>query len=119
MKIYYAHCISNYNTQEEKDDVKLLRKLGFSVVNPNTKKNQERYKVIGMEHSKTLLRGCKALAFRPVPSGTISSGVAAEIAMARVKGLPVIELPVNIYRRTMTRRQTIDYIKEERGGWPL
>jgi hypothetical protein len=61
---------------------------------------------------KPMVKECDALAFRGLPDGTIPSGVAQEIIWAREAGLPVIELPSAIDRRTLTLQQTRDYLAE-------
>jgi hypothetical protein len=52
------------------------------------------------------------LAFRALPDGTIPSGVAQEIKWAGEAGIPVIELPSAVNRRTLTLDQTREYLKE-------
>lgn len=61
---------------------------------------------------KPIVKECDVLAFRGLPDGTIPSGVAQEIQWAIDAGLPVIELPSAVNRRTLTLQQTRDYLAE-------
>ena len=61
---------------------------------------------------KPLVLSCEALAFRALPDGSIPSGVAQEIQWAVQAGLPVIELPSAVNRRTLTIEQTREYLSE-------
>lgn len=48
MKVYYAHCMTIYDTPQETRDLKLLEKdLGYEVLNPNEEIYQEGYKAYG------------------------------------------------------------------------
>lgn len=55
-----------------------------------------------------IVRGCDILAYKPVPDGRISSGVALEIDAAKRAGIPVICLPNDseILRNRMTGEET-------------
>lgn len=142
MVIYYAHCMAIYNTPQENRDVELLESIvdGGVVWNPNNPVtsaqcdemrkdfNCDPYSVgvpgwPGSAYQtasdavmdrifKPLAQGCTLLAFRGLPDGTIPSGVAQEIQWATDAGIPVIELPCAVKRRTLTLDQTRDYLKE-------
>lgn len=40
IRCYYAHTMTSYNSTIEKQDIELLKKLGFEVENPNQSKHQ-------------------------------------------------------------------------------
>lgn len=105
MKVYYAHCMTIYNTQEQRD-VLMLQRLGFEVVNPNGK-------VWGMDHFLDIVENeVDAVAFRALPDGSIPAGVAQEVERARACDKPVFELPTGVLRRTLTVEQTREVLKE-------
>ena len=120
MKCYYAHCMLSYNSTIEEQDLKTLTKLGFDVVNPNTSvisaECEEYTKVNGKENVMIYFEGivitCDVLAFRPLPDGSIPSGVAAEVRIALKWGIPVIELPCSIETRCMDYPKTKQYLTE-------
>jgi hypothetical protein len=45
---------------------------------------------------------CAALFFRAFPDGSIGAGVAKEIAWAEEMNIPVVEIPRQIARRTLS-----------------
>lgn len=119
MTIYYAHCIAIYSTPQEVRDMKTLRDLGFSVVNPNTPEvdaEVKRLKGIGtgdyMWLFKDIIEKCDALAFRSLPDGRIPAGVLQEILWAREANKLVIELPSNMLHRKMSLESTREYLLE-------
>jgi len=104
MKIYYAHALNLYGTKQEVRDVQVLKDMGFTVRNPNTDE--------GMDHFARVIRDeCQALAFRALPDGQIPAGIWREIAVARSKRLPIIELP-SFYNRELSVPQTRQYLEE-------
>jgi hypothetical protein len=115
--IYYAHCIALYDTPQEERDIETLKKLKFTVVNPNThqvnialeKLPQGADKMQLFQH---IVLACDALAFRALPDGSIPAGVAKEVAWAQEAGLPVIELPSSVSRRAITIESTREYLRE-------
>jgi hypothetical protein len=112
MKIYYAHPISLYNTEQEQRDIATLDGLGFTIHNPNYTGNESKYQEKGMDIFKELIAGCDAIAIRAFPDGSISSGVANEIIMAQDLNMAVIELPTAILKRTLSVDETRQYLKE-------
>lgn len=117
-RVYYAHCIALYDTQQEKRDVETLEQLGWKVVNPNNEstdtlvKLSKRYGKEYMQIFFNMIDGCDLLAFRALPDGYITSGVYAEVLHARAMGLPVLELPSGVARRGLSQAQTTEYITE-------
>lgn len=115
MKVYYAHCLGLYGTEQEKRDIDLLtKKLGFEVLNPSEPAYCKGYEEspLGMEYFLRIVETCDALAFRSLPDLRISSGVAAEIGRARKLGLPIFELPNCVKGRTMTSEETVEYLED-------
>lgn len=112
MKIYYAHCISIFNTPQEHRDIKLLEDLGFEVHNPNNQDDADGYKNHGMDYCKNLVRRFSALAFRSLPNGSIPAGIYKEIIWARQAGILIIELPSSLLRREMSVDETREYLTE-------
>lgn len=120
LKCYYAHPMSTYNSRIEKQDLELLEKLGFEVLNPNQMNIQEEMneyiKVHGrdkvMDYFNTLIDECDLVAFRGNPDNTILSGVASEISYTLEVGKPVIELPCSLKRRMLNYPETKTYLLE-------
>lgn len=112
MKVYYAHSVSLYGTQQEKRDIDTLTKLGFEVLNPNDKFHTDNYAIHGMNYFGELTKSCDLVAFRSLSDGSIGAGVAAEIDMFKSTGRPIIELPSGISRRKLTIEQTREHIIE-------
>jgi len=103
-RVYYAHPMSLYDTPQEERDTEFLEGLGFQVVNPNAWP----YKGGSFEQYLSMAANCDLIAFRALPDGSITCGVAKEIKM----GPPVIELPSGVTRRTLTMQQTLETLAE-------
>ena len=101
-KCYYAHPMSIYGTPQETRDIELLESLGFEVVNPSEMSFDD------LDDYCTVAAGCDLVAFRSLPDGSITSGVAEEIKTSE----RVIELPSAISRRSLTLEQTIQALME-------
>lgn len=112
MKIYYAHCVSIYNTAQEKRDVQTLQDLGFEVLNPNSTEHANGYKKLGMDYFEFVVKACDALAFRALPDGRIPAGVAQEIEWMLECKNPVIELPSGMISRRIDVDETREYLRE-------
>lgn len=120
MVIYYAHTMISYNSTVEAADIELLQRLGFEVLNPNTKQHQQGVEdyidMFGKENEMNyflhLIEGCDALAFRSLPNGTILSGVAKEIEKAQELFIPIIELPCNLKHRMLDHPETKEFMYE-------
>jgi hypothetical protein len=107
-KAYYARPISIDNTQQAYRDHELIRSLGFEPypVAEDKKWALETYREIGMEAFKPYVEVSSVLIFRAFPDGSIGAGVAKEIAWAEAAGIPVIEIPRQISRRTLSVEDT-------------
>ncbi len=94
---YYAHPMSSYGTPQEIEDIQLLETLGFKVINPNDPEYKSNK---NMEFFRKLAAGADAVAFRALPDGKISPGVAYELKAAKRR----IELPTGIEQRSESFR---------------
>lgn len=113
MKIYYAHPINIYNSEQEKRDIETLVKLGFEVINPNGENLDKEYnKNKDFEVFFKAIDDCQALAFRSTYRGDITSGVAREVERAKINEIPIIELPSNMRKRELSLDETRDFLKE-------
>lgn len=101
---YYARPISVDGTKQEERDRALIYAMGF-VPSPSPEEKiiiLEKYKTEGMEAFKPAVQSSNALFFRAFPDGSIGAGVAKEIAWAQAAGIPVVEIPRQIERRTLS-----------------
>lgn len=132
MRVYYTHCMAIYNTPQERRDWDVLRHLGpdIEIINTNTQAIADECKLVREDFNsypspyttsshavmeqvfKPLVHSCDVVAFRGLPDGTIPAGIASEITWAQEMGIPVIELPSAIKRRTLTIEHTRDYLQE-------
>lgn len=118
-KIYYAHSMHLYNTNQEKRDVATLEKLGFEVLNPNQEEYQKGYLEYrdkhggenAMDYFGLLIDKCEALAFRAHVDGKIPSGVGFEVNYAVETFVPVFELPTLIKSRNLDVEDTRLYLQ--------
>jgi hypothetical protein len=111
-KVYYAHPITLYNTQIEKEDIKTLTSMGFEVYNPNSNECDEGYNKHGMQFFQDIIAKCDGVVFRSFPDGSIPAGVAKEIGWAEEYELFVLELPRMVTSRTLGVNETRTYLKE-------
>lgn len=121
-KLYFAHCILDYNNEVEKKSVETIENFGFSVENPNQKHHADNYKLKKMKYYlEEIIPNCDGLVYLPTERG-ISSGVFMEISKAITLGLPVYRITRNGLfdnienidedENVMTYDETIDYINE-------
>jgi hypothetical protein len=103
-KAYYARPISIDNTPQAERDIALICELGFMPhpVADDKKVALDAYKVSGMVAFRPYVQRCAALFFRAFPDGSIGAGVAKEIAWAEEMNIPVVEIPRQIARRTLS-----------------
>jgi hypothetical protein len=111
---YYARPISIDGTKQEARDKALIESLGFSPypVGEDKAEALRQYKEHGMEAFKPYVLDSAVLIFRAFPDGSIGAGVAKEIAWAQEAGIPVIEIPRQIARRTLSVDETRDMLAE-------
>lgn len=114
MRVYYAHCLSIYDTPQEQRDLQIMDDLGWEVYNPNNDECSAGYREKGMDFFFDLLRNGNfdAVVFRAIPDGRIPAGVMKEVNFASNNiGLPIIELPTNLRGRDMNVEQTREYLR--------
>lgn len=114
MQIYYAHCMSIYNSPQERRDIELIKKLfpNDQIYNPGEDEDaKEGYQKYGMDYFIEIINQCDLLIFRSAPGGKITAGVFEEISYADEHDIPVIELP-SFLNRNMSIGDTRVYLKE-------
>lgn len=99
-----------YFLPEDQKIIKTLENLGFIVIDPNNEVSQALYKLDGMSVFHHLIDSADLLVFKPLANGKITAGVVSEIAYANSKGIPVLEIPENIYARSMSVEDTRKYL---------
>lgn len=120
LKCYYAHTMLSYGSTIEDEDIKLLERLGFEVINPSSPeivqacsnfiKNFGKTNV--MEFFAEIINSCDVVAFRSLPDGKILSGIVAEIQHALNNDIPVIEIPCLIENRMLDYPETKKYLTQ-------
>jgi hypothetical protein len=134
MKIYYAHPMSWYGTDREKDDVTLLlanTPLHTEVVNPNAPEHRAAVETLKAQGNEARIMGyfldrlavCDAIAYRTFDDGRISAGVAQELLTAALHGKQIFRFrdPGKLYEehglqaafgpRVLTITQTRDLLR--------
>lgn len=109
-KVYFARPIHQYNSPQDKRDIELLEKMGYEVVDPNTKELSEKYKEEGMEAFYKVIENVDGLAFRAFPDMAIGAGVAGEIQKALDTGKWIVELPTVTSKRILSVGDTRVYL---------
>lgn len=121
-KIYYAHTMTTYYSQEETDAVELLESMGYEVVNPSDKKIVEGFELFkknnpsgnSMDYFLDVVKTCDLLAFSAVDGDKLTSGVVKEVLYALDIKMPVIEIhtidSLNP-KRFMSLEKTREYLK--------
>ena len=96
MKIYYAHAMCIYGTDDEKIEIQQIEEKfqDHSIVDPGTYASNPDKKEEGMEYCKKLVSRCDKLVFTRL-LGKITSGVGLEINHALESGKIVYELKKN------------------------
>ena len=121
--IYYAHCMADYGSKSSKKHMSLLRDMGLEVLDPSSQyyhnivKGMKAEGKTGeevMDYFMTVVKTCDCLAFRSLPSGLISAGVAKEIRCMKKMGGAVIQMPnlKELNSNTMTVKDTINYLEK-------
>ena len=114
-KVYYAHCMAIYHTEEEKSDIETLKRMGFDVVNPNEDPHSDKAMTMRargksrseiMDYFVDVVEECDGLAFRALDNMSISAGVGKEIRAMYKKGGFVIELPKYEKRNVLSVNET-------------
>lgn len=104
MKIYYAHPMSWYGTDREKDDLAVIAKstpVGTEIINPNTPDIVDQVKFskdAGLSGNDimviflNLVAACDAIAYRTFDDDRMGAGVAAELLHAAVQGKQIFRI---------------------------
>lgn len=111
-KAYYARPLSLYGTPQEDRDKATILALGFEPIEINKPEIQVAAKDHGMAPFEVLVKQADALFFRAFIDGSIGAGIAKEIAWAEEGGMPVVELPGRINRRTLSVDDTRVLLRE-------
>lgn len=113
-RAYYARPISIDGTPQECRDKELIVAIGFEPYPVGKEKEAAlvAYKEQGMDAFKQYVEGSDCLVFRAFPDGSIGAGVAKEIAWAVEAGIPVLEIPRQIKRRTIDVDDTREMLRE-------
>ncbi len=111
MKIYYAHAMCIYGTNDEEEEIQQIRQNfpGHSIVDPGTYTSNPEKRRDTMEYCKKLVSGCDKLVFTRL-LGKITAGVGIEINHALVSGKIVYELKNN---KTKQIKKPVKYISRE------
>ena len=103
-KAYYARPISIDGTPQAERDFALIRAMGFEPwpVDEEKARALVAYRKVGMVAFSPYVESSAVLFFRAFPDGSIGAGVAKEIEWAVAAGVPVVEIPRQIARRTLS-----------------
>ena len=111
MKIYYAHAMCIYGTDDEKNEIQQIRQNfpDHSIVDPGTYANNPEKRRDTMEYCKKLVSGCDKLVFTRL-FGKITAGVGIEINHALESGKIVYELK---NKKTKQIKKPVKYISRK------
>lgn len=93
MKIYYSHPKSYRDSTEAKEDINLLKSLGYEVVSPYDPKFSDHWQTTGISFGKILVDMCDIVAIRPLSTGKIGAGGGKEVEWAIELNKTIIEMP--------------------------
>ncbi|MEG2289656.1 MAG: hypothetical protein RSC24_06780 [Clostridium sp.] len=99
MKIYYAHHMWKYNTQEELDEIESIEREfdKCTIINPNGDIVESGDDEYAMEQCFNLVKGSNTLVFTTLPDKTFGKGVYDEVALALSLKIPVYILDKGIF----------------------
>jgi len=108
MKIYYAHAMCIYGTNDEEIEIQQIEQSfpDHSIVDPGTYANNPDKRNGGMKYCKKLVSGCDKLVFTRL-LGKITAGVGIEINHALESGKNVYELKKNKIKQI---KKSVKYI---------
>lgn len=98
---YFAHQVSDYDTVRERDAIRVIKTMGWRIVNPNEPSHQQAYLTEGMTHFTDIVVNQDVLVFMQNKWGEIGVGVAMEMFAAHNAGIPLFE--VDPVMDTLTR----------------
>ena len=92
MKVYFAHPISSYGTDQEKKIIAGLQGMGLTIVNPNDQEHQDRVREIQnqyadrnessrivMEYFVKVCSACDGCVLLPFPDRSLGAGIVKEV----------------------------------------
>ena len=113
-KAYYARPISIDDTPQADRDMDIIKAIGFEPYPVGVTKRAalDSYAKLGMVAFRPYVEHSDILVFRAFPDGSIGAGVAQEILWAQQADKPVLEIPHQIVRRTLSVDETREMLKE-------
>jgi hypothetical protein len=112
MKIYYAHAMCIYGTDDEQEEIDHIRKNfpDYAIVDPGSYSNNPEKRRDSMNYCKKLVSQCDALVFTRL-LGKITAGVGIEINHALTENKMVFELKKG---KIKTVKKSVKYISREK-----
>lgn len=119
-KVYYARCMSLYGTKQEKRDIMTLNSMvnDVEIIQFPSQALIDETVLASIDAPIMsmfffpLVNTADLLAFRSLPDGGISAGVASEIEYAQQIGVPVVELLRFHGRPRLSVEETRQYLRE-------
>ena len=113
-RVYYAHYMGIFNTEQEAYDIEVLKFLGLEVVNPNNPALQDAFDKMheaGATNEEAFttvflseVEKCSIFAFKALIDGRIPNDVGLELAYAIENKKVIIELPNGMTGRFINKR---------------
>jgi hypothetical protein len=119
-RIYYAHCIKDYDTDKANQNKESLRNMGFQVIDPSIKLYDSKVNKMRKEGKTSaeimdfflgVVGNCNHLAFALTDEGKVSAGVGKEIEIMKQKGGTIIQMPNLNSLEVMSIEETRNYIR--------
>lgn len=104
--VYFAHSMSDYHTQWERDALKYIQAIfkEYTVLNPSGAHHQVKWQKEGMSYfDRYFLPKMDAIAYTPFPNKTVGSGVAYEIIHAMTSDIPIYQMSREFDYMTLIR----------------
>jgi len=112
-KIYFLHPENLYNTPQEERDLNLIKYLwpDASIYNPNSKKDEQKYKEYGIEWFLDRIADCQLIIFRRFIDGKIGVTDLIKIKYGTVDcAIPILELPIILESQQLSINDTMEYL---------
>jgi len=98
-KIYFAHPISTYGTNIEKESISILEENGFDVLNPGAKEQQDDFIIFRknnpndyMKYFDDLVLRCDSFAYLPFRDDKIGAGIVYESDIASKNNMKIYKI---------------------------
>jgi hypothetical protein len=109
MKVYFAHPISSYRTEQEAQIIRALEDMGLIVINPSDRQHQDAVEEIQaqyahdrnegsrmvMEYFVKVCNACDGCVMLTFPDGSLGAGIVKEVQSFLDKGKKVQEVSLN------------------------